>query len=51
MGKRNITQTMPHDSAGTSFAMLKISAKLKWGHPNGGTKCGWDRLKLATFDK
>jgi len=29
----------------------KISAKHKWGLPNGGAKCRWGRLKLATFDK
>ena len=32
--KHRIMQTMPHDSTGTlSFLMPKISAKLKWGHP------------------
>jgi len=27
-----------------------ISAKLKRGQPNGGAKCRWGRLKLATFE-
>jgi len=31
--------------------MMKILAKLKQVHPNGGTKCRWSRLKLVTFDK
>jgi len=32
-----------------SFLLPKILAKLKQGHPNGGAKCRWGRLKLATF--
>jgi len=35
----------------SSFLMPKISAKLKWGHPQGSAICTWGRLKLATFDK
>ena len=30
---------------------IKISAKLKRGHPNSGARCRWGRLQLATFDK
>jgi len=49
--KRRITQTTPHDSPrDSSFLMPKISAKLTVT-ANGGTKCRWGRLKLATFDK
>jgi len=45
-------QRTPHDSPRTlSFPTLKISAKLKRGHPNGGAKCRWSRITLATFDK
>jgi len=32
MAKRRIKQTMPHDSPGTRFLMVKISAKLKQCH-------------------
>jgi len=39
---------MPHDSPEARFLMLKIMAKLKLGHPNGGTKCRWDTLNADT---
>jgi len=51
MAKRRITQATPHNSPGTSFLLPKISAKFERGHPNGGVKCRWVRLKstISTF--
>jgi len=43
--KRRITQTTRYDSPDSSFLMPKILSKLKQGHPNGGAKCRWGRLK------
>jgi len=48
VGSRKQRHTIAQDS---SFLLPKISAKFKRGHPNGGAKCSWGRLKSATFDK
>jgi len=48
MTKCTITQTVPHDSQGTvRFLVLKILAKLKQGHTNGGAKCGCGSLNAC----
>jgi len=44
MAKHRIMQATPHNSAGTSFQMSKISAKFEQGQPQRGTKCRWGRL-------
>jgi len=49
--KCRIMQIMPHDSPEARFLMLKTMAKLKRGHPYGGTKCRWDRLNADTVPK
>ena len=44
--KRRITQTTPHDSAGTLFLLPKISAKFDRGHPLRGHRMqvGWVKI-------
>jgi len=43
---------MPHDSPGTLVFWYQRSQQNSNGvTPNGGAKCRWGRLKLATFDK
>jgi len=36
---------MPHDSP--ESLVLKISAKLKWGHLKESAKCRWGRLNAG----
>jgi len=51
--KRRITQTTPHDSPwGLKVFWCRRSRQNSNGvTPNGGAKCTYGRLKLATFDK
>jgi len=50
--KRRSTQTTPHDSPGTLVYSCRRSRQNSNGVThNGGAKCRWGRLKLATFDK
>jgi len=51
MAKHRIAQTTPHDSPGTLVSDAKDLGKVNRGHPNGGAKCRWGRLKLAIFNK
>jgi len=52
MAKRRIAQTMSHDNPGTlGFWCQRSQQNSNGGTPNGGTKCRWGMLKLATFDK
>jgi len=52
MAKCKMTQTTPHDSAGTLVFWYQRSFRYSNGvTPNGGNKCRWGRLKLANFDK
>jgi len=43
--KRRISQTTPRDSPGTLVFGAEGLGKLERGHPNGGVKCMWGRLK------
>jgi len=51
--KRRITQTTPHDSPETLVfdGCWRSRQNSKWVSLNGGAKCRWGRLRLATFDK
>ena len=50
--KRRITQTTPHDSAGTLVFWCQRSPRNSTGiTPNRGAKCRCGGLKSATFDK
>ena len=49
--KRRITQTTPHDSSGTLVFWGWRSLQNKRVIPNGGAKCRWGRLKLASFGR
>ena len=47
-----ITQTTPHDSAGTLFFCCQRSPRNSTGIiPCGGSKCRWAGSESATFDK
>jgi len=49
---KRITQKTPHDSPATHTDAEDRDKKTQTGSPpDGGAKCRWGRLKLATFDR
>jgi len=47
---RATINSQTQDHANNALHTIDLG-KLKRRHPNGGAKCRWGRLRLATFDK